>query len=41
LGLVLEALGQSESCANCQITALELESTSPILPFTVIPRHLQ
>ena len=41
LGVVLEALGHSESAAECQIMALDLEATSPIVPFTVIPRLMQ
>ena len=41
LGVVLEALGQSEAAADCQITALDLEATSPIVPFSVIPRLMQ
>ena len=41
LGVVLEALGQSEAATECQITALDLEATSPIVPFTVIPRLMQ
>ncbi|KAL4237904.1 Tetratricopeptide repeat protein 7B [Mactra antiquata] len=38
LGVVLEALGQSEASVNCQLTALDLEATSPVVPFVVIPR---
>ena len=40
LGLVLESLGQEEAASNCHLTALDLESTSPIVPFTIIPRLL-
>ncbi|XP_060597572.1 tetratricopeptide repeat protein 7B-like [Ruditapes philippinarum] len=41
LGVVLEALGQSEAAVNCQLTALDLESSSPIVPFHVIPKLMQ
>lgn len=41
LGVVLEALGQSEAAVNCQLTALDLESTCPIVPFSVIPKLMQ
>ncbi|KAL3873254.1 hypothetical protein ACJMK2_036393 [Sinanodonta woodiana] len=41
LGLVLESLGHSEGAADCHATALELELTSPVVPFTVIPRLMQ
>ncbi|KAH3846078.1 hypothetical protein DPMN_088372 [Dreissena polymorpha] len=40
LGVVLEALGQPEAAVTCQMTALDLESSSPVQPFTVIPRFL-
>lgn len=38
LGKVLEAQGEFENASNCLMTGLELEATSPILPFTTIPR---
>lgn len=41
LGLVLESLGQSEAASECHMTSLGLESTSPIVPFSVIPHMLQ
>ncbi|XP_052769758.1 tetratricopeptide repeat protein 7B-like [Mya arenaria] len=41
LGVVLEALGQSQASVNCQVTALDLEGSSPVVPFTVIPRLMQ
>ena len=41
LGVVLEALGQSEAAADCQMMAVDLEATSPIVPFTIIPRLIQ
>lgn len=40
LGLVLESLGHAEPASDCHLKALELEATSPIVPFTVIPRLL-
>ena len=41
LGKVLDVLGDHESAAECLMTAVELESSSPVIPFTVIPRPLQ
>ncbi|XP_036081120.1 tetratricopeptide repeat protein 7A isoform X3 [Rousettus aegyptiacus] len=40
LGEVLQAHGQSEAAVECFLTALELESSSPVLPFSIIPREL-
>ncbi|XP_037662914.1 tetratricopeptide repeat protein 7A isoform X2 [Choloepus didactylus] len=40
LGEVLQAQGQSEAAADCFLTALDLEASSPVLPFSVIPREL-
>ncbi|XP_041107326.1 tetratricopeptide repeat protein 7A isoform X2 [Polyodon spathula] len=40
LGEVLQEQGRSEAAAQCFLTALELESSSPIVPFTIIPREL-
>ncbi|XP_004699812.1 tetratricopeptide repeat protein 7A [Echinops telfairi] len=40
LGEVLQAQGQSDAAIDCFLTALELESSSPVLPFSVIPREL-
>lgn len=37
LGKVLEALGEYEDASNCMATALNVERTSPILPFTSVP----
>ncbi|KAK5650974.1 hypothetical protein RI129_002003 [Pyrocoelia pectoralis] len=37
LGKVLEALGEYEDASNCMATALNVETTSPILPFTSVP----
>ncbi|XP_067681303.1 tetratricopeptide repeat protein 7B-like [Haliotis asinina] len=41
LGMVLEALSQPEAASDCHNTGMELEATSPIVPFTVIPRLMQ
>ena len=41
LGVVLEALGQSEAAAECQIMALDLEATCTIVPFTVVTCLMQ
>ncbi|KAM5293309.1 tetratricopeptide repeat protein 7A isoform 2-T2 [Ctenodactylus gundi] len=40
LGEVLQAQGQTEAAVDCFLTALELEASSPVLPFSVIPREL-
>ncbi|XP_004686282.1 PREDICTED: tetratricopeptide repeat protein 7A isoform X1 [Condylura cristata] len=40
LGEVLQAQGQSEAAVDCFLTALELEASSPVLPFCIIPREL-
>ncbi|XP_064350591.1 tetratricopeptide repeat protein 7A isoform X3 [Camelus dromedarius] len=40
LGEVLQAEGQSEAAVDCFLTALELEASSPVLPFSIIPREL-
>ncbi|XP_014303002.1 tetratricopeptide repeat protein 7A isoform X2 [Myotis yumanensis] len=40
LGEVLQAQGQSEAAIDCFLTALELEASSPVLPFSIIPREL-
>ncbi|KAF5270386.1 hypothetical protein FQR65_LT05574 [Abscondita terminalis] len=37
LGKVLESLGEYESAGSCMATALNVETTSPILPFTSVP----
>lgn len=37
-GLILDALGDHLHACNCQKTALQLESTAPILTFSLIPR---
>jgi hypothetical protein len=30
-------MGEYESASNCMITALEVETTSPVLPYTTVP----
>ncbi|XP_056675996.1 tetratricopeptide repeat protein 7A isoform X2 [Monodelphis domestica] len=40
LGEVLRAQGKNEAAVECFLTALDLEASSPIVPFTVIPREL-
>ncbi|GAB5569596.1 tetratricopeptide repeat protein 7A isoform X3 [Prionailurus iriomotensis] len=40
LGEVLQDQGQSEAAVDCFLTALELEASSPVLPFSIIPREL-
>ncbi|XP_075048305.1 tetratricopeptide repeat protein 7B isoform X1 [Mixophyes fleayi] len=40
LGEVLQAQGNDDAATECFLTALELEATSPIVPFTIIPRVL-
>lgn len=40
LGKVLHCLGQYEAASDCIQFAMDLESNSPIIPFTVIPRLL-
>lgn len=40
MGLVLEAMGDHDRANDCQMMAIKLEATSPILPFTIIPRSI-
>ncbi|XP_053553538.1 tetratricopeptide repeat protein 7B isoform X1 [Bombina bombina] len=40
LGVVLQAQGHDDAATECFLTALELEASSPIVPFTIIPRVL-
>uniref|UniRef100_A0A4W4FX38 Tetratricopeptide repeat protein 7B n=1 Tax=Electrophorus electricus TaxID=8005 RepID=A0A4W4FX38_ELEEL len=40
LGEVLQAQGHDAAATECFLTALELEASSPVLPFTIIPRML-
>lgn len=37
LGKVLESLGEVEAASDCMATALEVETTNPILPILSIP----
>ncbi|XP_018314868.1 tetratricopeptide repeat protein 7B isoform X9 [Mycetomoellerius zeteki] len=37
LGMVLESLGEVEAASDCMATALEVETTNPILPILSIP----
>lgn len=36
LGLVLESLGEYDTASDCMATALNVELSSPVLPFTSI-----
>lgn len=40
LGEVLQDQGKDEDAVECFISALDLESSSPVSPFTIIPREL-
>ncbi|XP_038607106.1 tetratricopeptide repeat protein 7A isoform X3 [Tachyglossus aculeatus] len=40
LGRVLQGQGHSRAAADCFLTALDLEASSPVVPFTTIPREL-
>ena len=40
LGVVLEAQNEHEATSECLMTAIDLEATHPIIPFTAIPRFL-
>ncbi|XP_021073379.1 tetratricopeptide repeat protein 7A isoform X2 [Mus pahari] len=40
LGEVLQEQGQNEAAVDCFLTALELEASSPVLPFSSIAREL-
>ncbi|XP_041132174.1 tetratricopeptide repeat protein 7B-like isoform X1 [Polyodon spathula] len=40
LGEVLQTQGHDDAATECFLAALELEASSPILPFTIIPRAL-
>lgn len=37
LGIVLESVKEYAGASDCMLTALEVETTSPALPFTMIP----
>ena len=36
-----KVLGQYESALECQLTGIDLEATSPIIPFTMIKQPMQ
>jgi hypothetical protein len=36
-GKVLESLGEFDTASNCMATALQVEISNPILPFSSIP----
>jgi len=38
MSLVLDSMGDHEQAVGCQQTAIKLEATAPILPFSIIPR---
>ncbi|XP_040286245.1 tetratricopeptide repeat protein 7A isoform X2 [Bufo bufo] len=40
LGDVLQDQGKHEAAVECFLTSLDLESSSPVYPFTIIPREL-
>ncbi|XP_050753075.1 tetratricopeptide repeat protein 7B isoform X3 [Gymnogyps californianus] len=40
LGEVLQAQGNDDAATECFLMALELEASSPVVPFTIIPRVL-
>ncbi|XP_071996405.1 tetratricopeptide repeat protein 7A isoform X2 [Engystomops pustulosus] len=40
LGDVLQDQGKHEAAVECFVSALDLESSSPVTPFTIIPREL-
>ncbi|XP_073528178.1 tetratricopeptide repeat protein 7A isoform X2 [Phyllobates terribilis] len=40
LGEVLQDQGKHEAAVECFLSALDLESSSPVSPFTIIPREL-
>jgi hypothetical protein len=37
LGKVLESLGEFDTASDCMATALQVEISNPILPFSSIP----
>ncbi|GAB6031720.1 hypothetical protein CHUAL_009466 [Chamberlinius hualienensis] len=41
MGKVLEAMSDYETASNCLATAIDLEASCPILPFSTIPRCLE
>lgn len=41
MGKVLQDMGDTITSSECIATAIELEATCPILPFSNIPRTLE
>ena len=37
LGKVLEAMGEYEAASDCMATALQVQTSSPIVPFSAVP----
>ena len=40
MGLVLDSMGEHERAFDCHQTAMHLEETSPLLPFSLISRSV-
>lgn len=40
LGLVLDAMDEHERATECHLTSIRLEESSPLLPFSIIPRNI-
>lgn len=40
LAEVLQAQGNMAAASECFLTALQLEASNPIMPFTILPRAL-
>lgn len=40
MGLVLDAIGEHERASECHLTSLQLEETSPLLPFSLVSRSV-
>ena len=38
LGDVLELMGEADTAAECHVTAVELENTASVIPFSAIPK---
>lgn len=38
MGLVLDTIGECERASECHLASLQLEETSPLLPFSLLPR---
>ena len=41
LGTVLNALGEHESAIDCLMTAVDVDRTTPIMPFSTVPKSMQ